>query len=358
VKRRWKVLGAAGGLLVAAALAPILYIETSCRSPAEGAQSDRYRSIIRDAAWRRDEARTWLTYPEWHIVYSAASLGRFLQTGRPSGYSYWRDVRSFWSGYCAVNRAAAARGGAPTDARIMLYTIGLSYAAEMLIKAAYENTLGRVAEWLGGWRSADDLYAAKVQQRYGAFMHETPWYEFPFDQAFSGLWDTTEDRAHLRHWERRLALSGEYGVKAGYARLIGWASGASLGRDERTLRFVARAEPEDVASIDPRLKAVANARGLMVLEAPRYAQFTELLGKLAAANVPLVEIAGNDDIFLTALVPDKIAHPPSGTEIMSMPLGDRPGWRRVGIATKVPSLTAIISAIRRSGGSVEHVYDY
>ena len=58
-------------------------------------------------------------------------------------------------------------------------------------------------------------------------MHETPWYEFPFGKAFNGLWSTTEPEHKLRHWERRLALSGEYGVKAGYAGLLGWASGAS-----------------------------------------------------------------------------------------------------------------------------------
>jgi hypothetical protein len=359
VKRRWKVLLGTGGVLLAAALTPILYVEIGCRGRAAAMGGASHHPLIRDRAWRRDEVRTWLTYPEWHIVYSAESLGRFLERNPPSGYDYWRDIKGFWLSYCAVNQAAAASGGASADARVMLYTIGLSFSAEMLIKSAYENSIGRLFEWLGGWNSADDRYAASVQKRYGAFMHETPWYEFPFGQALSGLWDTAEPHAKARHFERRLALSAEYGVKAGYASLIGWASGASLGRDERTLRFVARAKPEALVALDPRLKPVARAGyGLTVVEAPRYAQFSELLEKLADANLPLLEIAGNDDIFLTVLMPVGRQPAQAAAQLMAMPLGDRPGWQRVGLTTKVPHLLALMRAVRRSGGEVEHVYDY
>ena len=357
MKRRWKVLIGTGALLLVAALAPMVTIETRCRAPVEGLKDHRYKPLIKDAAWQRDETRTWLTYPEWHIVYSAESFARHLQTKPPSSYHYLRDIRGFWSGYCAMNQAAEGRAG--TDARVMLYTIGLSYSAELLVKAVYENTLGRVAEWIGGWHSADDRYAAQVQQRYGAFMHETPWYEFPFGKAFDGLWQTSEPDWKFRHWERRLALSGEYGVKTGYAKLIGWASGASLGRDERMLRFVARGSPQAIAAVDPRLKPVGSAGpGLTIVEAPRYAQFTELLEKMSDRQVKLVEIAGNDDIFVTLLLPPKVAIPGPGTHLLTIPLDDPAGWRRVALSTKVSDLTGVLRDTRLEGGRVEHVYDY
>lgn len=356
MKRRWKVLLGVGGAFVALAAAPILYIEFGCRGTV--AEGPAYRPLIRETEWRREEARTWLTYPEWHIVYSADSFGRFLEKNPPSGYSYLRDIRGFWSGYCAVNRASAASGGADAGTRVMLYTIGLSFSAELLIKGLYENTIGRVFEWIGGWDSANDRYATKVQQRYGAFMHETPWYEFPFGEALAGLWGTTERKRHIRHWERRFALSGEYGVKTGYAKLIGAASGASLGRDERTLRFVTSASPGTVRNVDARLKPVGRTANGTVVEAPRYAQFTDLLTKLSHSNAKLTEISGNDDIFVTTLVPEK-AKPPQGAEqLMAMPLPDRTGWNRVGLSTKVAGLLPLMRAIRSSGGRVEHVYDY
>ena len=357
MKRRWKIVLGAAGVMLALALVPIITIETTCRSPIEGLETGGYKPLMKDAAWRRGEARTWLTYPEWHIVYSAESFGRFLERHPPSGYHYLRDVRGFWSAYCAMNQAAA--GQVTVGDRVMLYTIGLSYSAELLIKAAYENTLGRLSEWLGGWHSADDRDAMQVQQRYGAFLHEIPWYEFPFGRAFSGLWATRESHEKFRHWERRLALSSEYGVKAGYAKLIGWASGASLGRDERTLRFVARTDAKTLAAVDPRLKPVGTlGKGEIIVEAPRYAQFTDLLVKLSATPVELREISGNDDIFVTLLLPPRAPTPGPSAHLLTIPLDDPPGWRRLALSVKVPDLLRILGDTRREGGRVEHVYDY
>ena len=356
MKKRWKIVLGAGGLLLAAALAPILTIETRCRAPIEGLETDGHKPVLKDAAWQRDEARTWLTYPEWHIVYSAEDFAQYLRSNPPSGYHYLRDIRGFWSSYCAMNQAAAGRAG--MDAKVMLYTIGLSYSAELLVKALYENTLGRAAEWIGGWNSADDRYAQQVQQRYGAFMHQTPWYAFPFGKALSGLWNTSEPRSTFRHWERRLALSAEYGVKAGYAKLIGAASGASLGRDELMLRMVVRGNPGAIRAVDPRLKVVGSAgKGLTLVEAPRYEEFTDLILKLSRSPVELVEISGNDDIFVTLMLPAGVEAPGPGLELITTRT-EQPGWRRVGLSTKVGDLGEIVRLTQRSGGRVEHVYDY
>jgi hypothetical protein len=354
VKRRYKVMLGVAGVLLALAAAPILYVETQCG--ATGTVPPEAKSLLAPSE-RRGEARTWLTYPEWHIVYSAESLGKHLMAGRkPSDYPYMRDVKAFWRSTCAVNRIAAARPGGG-DAKVMIYTIGLSFAAEMAIKAAWEKTVGTFFEWTSGHTSADDRHAALVQADYAAFMHQVPWYDYDFGKALSGLWATSEPRQLTRHWERRLALSMEYGVKVGYAKAIGAASGATLGRDELTLRFVTPAPPTTIAALDPRLKPIRlTADGQTVVEAPRYAVFSDLLGKMAAANIPVSDIAGNDEIFLTALLPPSTMI--GGTQNFAMPLGDRPGWRRVGVTVRVADLPATMRAIQGSGGTVEHVHDY
>jgi hypothetical protein len=358
VRRRTRIALALGGALLLMLLAPILYIEIGCRSPLPGFEPAGYRPLL-PAQDRRPEARTWLTYPEWHIVYSAESFGRHLAAGRPpSAYGYGSDIKGFWSAYCALNRATQGSSDAGA-AKVMIYTIGISYTAELAVKALYEGTIGRLSEWIGGWRSADDRHAAKVQQSYGAFMHETPWYRFPFDAAFGQLWATDEPEHHLRHWERRFALSAEYGVKAGYAKLIDSASGAALGRDALMLRFVARGTADQVRAVDPRLKPVrALPGGLLIVEAPRYAQFSDLLAKLAKSPVELVEIAGNDDIFVTLAVPGSWRGPRDGVVLLSMPIGERPGGRREGLSVKVADLLPLIREVRATGGIVEHVYDY
>lgn len=359
MKRRWKIALGFGVLTLAAVATPVAYIEVACGEPLPGFASGAYRPLLPESE-RRPEVRTWLTYPEWHIVYSAESLGRHLAAGRPpSGYPYGADITGFWSGFCALNRVSQEADDAG-DAKVMIYTIGISYTAEIAIKAVYEWTIGRIAEWSSGWASADDRHATQVQQAYGAFMHETPWYRFPFGEALAEEWRTDEPDLTFRHWERRFALTAEYGVKAGYAKLIDKASGAALGRDALTLRFVARGSPDVIAALDERLKVVrATPDGLVVVEAPRYAQFTQLLGKMAASSIALVEIAGNDDIFLTAALPES-ATPRwrDATVLLSMPLGERPGWLRIGLSTKVSELLPMMRRVEMAGGAVEHVYDY
>jgi hypothetical protein len=355
VKRRWRIGIALAALVAAIIVVPVAYIEGGCRTPATPITIGQ-RTPIAPPAERRPFARTFLTYPEWHIVYEADAFAQHLMRGAPpSSFAYGTQIASFWTSYCAVNRVT--RGSAAAgDAKIMIYTIGISYTVELAVKAAYERTIGRVFEWASGWHSADDRYAAAVQARYGAFMHETPWYRFPFGKALAGLWRTSEPTLPMRHWERRLALSGEYGVKAGYARAIDRATGATLGRDDTTLRFVTTASPAAIRAVDARLIPVRTlAGGGTVVEAPRYQQFTALLSTLAAAQVSLVEIAGNDAIFLTLLLPASQPNPAGA--LLTIPIA-RAGWRRVGVTVPVSRLTALMRQTRAAGGIVEHVYDY
>ena len=355
MRRRWRALTTVAILLAATVLVPVGYIELGCRAPLPTIPADRaWRSALAPAE-RRPEARSFLTYPEWHIVYEADAFARHLSSGAPpSGFAYGSQIGSFWTSYCAVNRVTRGSDAAGA-AKVMIYTIGISYTIELAVKAAYERTLGQLFEWFGGWHSADDRYAAAVQTRYGTFMHETPWYRFPFGAALTGAWRTQEPVHHARHWERRFALSAEYGVKAGYAKLIDAATGATLGRDDLTLRFVTTAAPATIRAIDPRLRPVRTlAGGQLVVEAPRYQQFNTLLDKLAARRVPLIEIAGNRVIFVTLLVPARTTSPAA---IFDLPT-ERPGWRRLGVAVPVPRLFDLLRRTRAEGGSVEHVYDY
>ena len=77
---------------------------------------------------------------------------------------------------------------------------------------------------------------------------------------------------------------------------------------------------------------------------------------MAAANIPITDISGNDEIFLTALLPPSALI--GGTQNFVMQLGERPGWRRVGVTVRVADLPAIIRNVQGSGGTVEHVHDY
>lgn len=353
MKRRWRLLIAATALIVTVIAAPVAYIEGTCR--ATSSPVGTYRSLLAPAD-RRDEAQSALSYPEWHIVYEAEAFAHHLAEGRPpSQFAYGQQIGQFWTSYCAVNRQTSGSAAA-SDAKITIYTIGISFTAELAIKAAYERTIGRLFEWASGSTSVDDRFAAHVQQIYGAFLHETPWYRFPFGTALTGEWRLREDRLPARHWERRFSLSTEYGVKALYAKAIDAATGATVGRDAIMLRFVVRGEPAMIRALDPRFRIVEQRKdGLLVVEAPRFQQFNDLLAKIAASSVQLVEIAGNDRIFMTLLVPSTT--PPPHQPVFAMPAG-RSGWQRIGMVVSVRDLTTIMRQTTQSGSAIEHIYDY
>ena len=104
----------------------------------------------------------------------------------------------------------------------MIYVIGISYSAEYAIKGLYENTVGRVFEWIRGeQRTPQDDYARAVLQDYAAFLYTVPWFKYPFREKLDGLMAiTTPTRSIARTWERGFALGAEYFVKIGYASLI------------------------------------------------------------------------------------------------------------------------------------------
>jgi hypothetical protein len=358
VKKRWKILGGVFAVALVAAAAPIVYVETSCGGPVEGFETGGYEPLVAGEG-TRPEGRTWLTYPEWHIVYSADSYGRHLVASKPpSAYPFMADVGAFWGSVCQLNRVAGETEAAGA-VKTMIYTIGISFSAEMLVKSVWENTLGRLFEETSGWTSADDRHAARVQVDYGRFMHETPWYRFPFGRAFSDLWRTSEPVQGGRHWERRIALSLEYGAKAVYAKLIGWASGETLGADETRMRLLVRGERADIETAGEDLAVVEERDDALLIEVPRYERFTTFIGRLARSEAGIVEIAGNDDVFVTfQATAAGQASLPRGIRLVDMRLGDRPGWRRIGVTVKARELLPAIRVLAPGQVELEHVYDY
>jgi hypothetical protein len=157
-------------------LLPVGYVELACRGDAV---PQGYRPLIADAAHQRREANTYLTYPEWHIVYAYDGLAEALKTGDEHAFDYVASVAGFWRATCAVMQVADAHGGADFDTRTMIHTIGVSFTAEMAAKAAYEETVGRATGWMRGReKTPQDRAVAAMAIDYAAFLRQTPWYQY------------------------------------------------------------------------------------------------------------------------------------------------------------------------------------
>ena len=293
---RW--LGRALLLLIVVVLlllAPVGYVELACNgTPGE----DTYQPIITEAEWQRDESRTLTTYPEWHIVHAYDDYAKVILDHDPHDYGYAKAVAGFWTSLCPLKERAAAMGGMTGESKMTIYTIGVSFTAELLAKAAYEETLGRIATWVRGDKRAvlDDVSARRAAE-YATFLQQTPWYKWDFGEDMKIL--ENEGGDGFRDRERRWALGNEAAVKALYAVQIEKAV-AGIGADELRLRSVvggldeaALAGIEDVTVIGRRGDGIE-------IETDRYRAFTRLAEKIAAAGGDFIEIAGNDEILFTA----------------------------------------------------------
>ena len=135
---KWVVILAV--VLVALLLMPVGYNELACVTKAK--PSD-YTAILPEEH-HREEARTLLTYPEWHIVHTYDDYAEVIRDGDPHEFSYVSAIRTYWTSLCALKIQSASHGGMDVSTSQLVYVIGASFTAELGFKAAYEETLGRL----------------------------------------------------------------------------------------------------------------------------------------------------------------------------------------------------------------------
>ena len=360
------ILVTAAVLIALAVGVPMAYIEGSCGPTGVAISAPsappRVLPAIEEQGYRRKEANTFFTFPEWYIVYSFEDFGRFLNSSSESQFGYISHILGFWRSFCTINRAVPDSGESRSEVKTMIYVIGISYSAEYAIKGLYENSIGRITEWIRGTaRTPQDDYARKVAQDYAAFLYTIPWYKFPFDDKLGGLMAMSAPTpSPVRSWERDVALGTEYFVKIGYAWLIQKALDASSDSEPRDIMLVVATLPPQALAKEPRIKPIrALTPEWQLVQTPRYKDFTEIIEGLLNQGIAVAEIAGNHEILITVIAPKAVALDVKDTaELFSLDLDARPGLRRVGLKARIDRLVDINRELKTRGASIEHFYDY
>jgi hypothetical protein len=309
----------------------------------------------------RAEAFTFLTVPEWYIVYSTDEYAGFVRRQPPSAFPYLSAIGQYWGAYGAACDATRGRYPFEMGYHVMLGVIGVSLTAEYGIKAIYENTIGRATEWLGSTDTPEDVFAAGVAAEYGKFMHTTPWYQFPFADRLSTLWRDVPwwGPRVVRKWERRLAITAELGAKAAYGWVMGQGSQAAYGAEDlTTYGRILRVDARALAAAGGKL--IPSKDPVPVVALPRYEAFTPAALTLLERGQRFQDIAGNDDVVVGLRAPDPGEVPlVSGASIVGRQrLLTTPGRARVTVAVPVARLHEALAAWRKPGLTVEHIYDY
>ena len=368
MRRRLKRIGAIVGILVGAllliALIPLIGVAGQCRpfGPAPASSTEPVASITSNSE-TRPEDQTFLTFPEWYIVYSADEYAAFVANNPPSRFPFWAALRQYWRSYydvCAVTRERYAFNG---GYHLTLAVIGVSFTYEDLFKGLYEKSVGRATEWMSSAElTAEDAYARQVAQEYGDFIHTIPWYEFPFGEKLRGLWRETPlwGPNIVRKWERKLALSVEYGGKALYGKLIRQGTAAAYGAEELEIQAEASGITDQLLQAEPQVKLIRKlSDGDAQISLPRYEAFTQLAPRLADQGVQFTEIAGNHQILVTLIAPDDWHYDlPTGDILFTMPVLIAPQNNRIAVETSVSTLHELLNALADGPARLEHIYDY
>jgi len=320
--------------------------------------------IVTPPEHRRGEDQTYLTFPEWFLVHSPAELATYLSAERaPSEFPWGGHIGQFWQGYRAVThetRNHPFNGGY----HVMVSVIGGSTTIEYGLRAAYESTVGRLAEATSdGTPTAEEQHGARVAQAYVDFIRVDPWYLFDFITPLRTLWSDTPAFGHnlLRKWERRFALSTEYLVKAGYAWLIKLGTQSVYEAAKPVTAVVLDRAPAPLAANLPELRRLdGGVDGAVLMTVPRYRAFMAYAQALATQGITFDEIAGNRGVIVASVIERTDSAPPAAPlrSLFVQPILTQRGWERRVIALPVAELSPQLRRWRAADVQVEHLYDY
>ncbi|RIK35543.1 MAG: hypothetical protein DCC55_30010 [Chloroflexi bacterium] len=354
-------------LLVIALLVQLAWVVVVCQPfAAVEPVADAAPSLLAAAGFPdavRPPDQSYLTLPEWYIVYSSEEYATFIQEHPPSRFPYFAAIGQYWQSYREVCGVTRGRYPFNTLYHFTLFVIGPSFTVENAVRGLYEKSIGWGAEWTsGGEPTAEEVLARRVALDYGNFLHTIPWFEYPFGDRLRELWATTGlwGPHPIRKWERKWALTLEYGVKALYGRLIRGGAGVTYAPEKLEILAVVEGVSAEMDERHADLRIVQPLdNGQTIVALPRYEPFTQLAPVLVEEGVQFVEIAGNSTIMLTALAPHDWVYDLSAGELLfAMPILTEPEVKRVAINAPVSSLHRILAELAQRGIKLEHLYDY
>jgi len=307
--------------------------------------------------YKRPPDQTYLTYPEWFLVFSPEEYAVFLKTHPSYDFPYFGHIAQFWKGYKAMyDQTVKHHYPFNTGYHVMVMVIGASTTVEYTIKSLYGNTVGRLAALTQTHgRTSEQEYGAKVAQEYIDFIKKKPWYQFDFGSKFVGVYSQNDFFGHdfIRKCERKFALSVEYGIKYIYAKIIGFFTGIGYEAPSMNTRVVMhKGTQKEIRFL------------------PRYDPFKEHILAVSKSGYDIDEIAGNgaDMPILLSVVSNDAKQIETKHCLLESPILSQPGYYRCLFESSIGNLASTL----RNGDygvysdflppdktvKLEHVFDY
>lgn len=312
--------------------------------------------------YKKGEDQTYLTVPEWYLVFNPKEYVDYLKAGNnPSDFPFIKSIDEYWVLYDRVNFLTSEKYQKNDEYQTMLKIIGISTTAEYLTKSIWENTFGRISSWTAtNLNSPEEKIITNAFNDYVNYIYLEPWYKFSFYPWIKSIWSQPFFGSNfIRRTERKIFFTFEFLIKEVYARVLKMGAASAYGpANERIVLWVNG--NIDFALIDSRIKILKKLNeGNSLISMPRWQPFTEIVPKLASHGVVFKEIAGNDEIVLSVVVPkDYIEKFTESQVLFKSRMVSDDSKKRLVILVKLSNLTDLINDFDKKSIPMEHLYDF
>jgi len=309
----------------------------------------------------RDEAQSFLTVPEWYLVFNPKEYADYLEEGNnPSDFPFYASIDEYWTLYDRSMKLVSGAYAENDEYNTMLKVIGVSITMEYTAKMLYENTIGRVFSWFSnGTFSDQEKTIVAAQRAYSDFIYDKAWYEFKFMPWVAKVWSVSNSAESnwFRKIERTFFFTLEFTFKAGYAKLIEWAAKASY--EEPVTNIYLLASTADSLKTSPDLKIIHEQMEKKIIGITRWGVFTKTILEIADKNIDITEIGGNDEIVVSVMMDKDQPNIFTNDQLLyKSNVVSKPHRERQVYLLPVDRLLSFVKQGKEKGVEIEHIFDY
>jgi hypothetical protein len=306
----------------------------------------------------RKPDQTFLTYPEWYLVFAPEEQASFFKTKTSTDFPYLTQLDQFWKSYDILKLKTLKHYPYNEEYHTMIKIIGYSTEVEYKTKAWYETVIGRLTK--NKQLSSEDKFYQKFTADYASSLHKKFWYDYDFTSTLKKLWFEEDffGPQFLRKMERKYIISSELLVKIAYGKLIKFGAHTLYGQSPENTMVVL---DQKIPSFQNDLFYVKqDSINPYVYSLPRYTDFMKGAFYVSSKKANFKEIAGNKGLLLITLIGKKDFKIPvkNGKLLFRQSISTDTNIFRYAMVIKVNELSKLLSNAKQEAFNIEHVYDY
>lgn len=309
---------------------------------------------------RRKPDQTFLTYPEWFLVFSPEEQAAFFKSRTSTDFKYMDHLDQFWDSYEIIKKPVGENYPYNEEYHTMIQIIGRSTDIEYSAKAWYETVIGRLTN--PNKLTQEDQFDQRFTDKYAKSLHEVFWYDYDFKNELKLLWSENDfwGPNMIRKTERKYLFTSELAVKKGYGDLIRFGAHSMYGQAPPTTTIVVNKVTPSMKS-DSLIEVIEILTdGTGILRVPRYTAFKSAAERIADQSSSFIEIAGNKSaIMVTVIAPrnTRIYNRKTRT-LFTQTISNDSSLKRIALVTPVKHLSEILRYFKQRDLKVEHIFDY